>query len=52
VRPEDVGLEHLDRRRVRGLRREEAAMLAGVGVDYELARPAPRRSSPTMADTR
>ncbi len=33
--PEDVGLpSYGDRRRVRGLRREEVAMLAGVSVDY------------------
>ena len=34
VRPEDVGLPDLGRRRVPGLRREELAMLAGVSVDY------------------
>lgn len=35
VRPEDVALPDLGgRRRVRGLRREEVALLAGVSVDY------------------
>jgi transcriptional regulator with XRE-family HTH domain len=35
VQPADVGLPQLaGRRRVRGLRREEVAMLAGVSVDY------------------
>jgi transcriptional regulator with XRE-family HTH domain len=33
--PEQAGLAtHSERRRVRGLRREEVAMLAGVSVDY------------------
>jgi transcriptional regulator with XRE-family HTH domain len=34
VRPEDVGVPDLGRRRVPGLRREEVAMLAGVSADY------------------
>jgi transcriptional regulator with XRE-family HTH domain len=34
VRPEEVGLPDLGRRRVPGLRREEVAMLAGVSADY------------------
>lgn len=34
VRPEDVSLPDLARRRVPGLRREEVAMLAGVSTDY------------------
>ena len=34
VRPEDVGLPDLGRRRVPGLRREELALLAGVSADY------------------
>jgi transcriptional regulator with XRE-family HTH domain len=34
VRPEDVGLPDLGRRRVPGLRREELATLAGVSADY------------------
>ena len=34
VRPEDIGLPDLGRRRVPGLRRDEVAMLAGVSADY------------------
>lgn len=34
VRPEDVGLPSGGRRRVRGLRREELALLAGISSDY------------------
>ncbi|WP_263248270.1 helix-turn-helix domain-containing protein [Saccharopolyspora rosea] len=34
LRPEDVGLPQLGRRRVPGLRREELAQLAGVSVAY------------------
>ena len=34
LRPEDVGLRDLGRRRTPGLRREEVAMLAGVSADY------------------
>lgn len=34
VRPADVGLPQAGRRRVPGLRREELALLAGVGVSY------------------
>ena len=34
VRPDDVGLTGFGRRRVRGLRREELARLAGVSVQY------------------
>jgi len=36
VRPEDVGLASLGRRRVPGLRREELATLAGISADYYL----------------
>jgi transcriptional regulator with XRE-family HTH domain len=36
VRPEDVNLRSVDRRRVPGLRREELAMLAGISSDYYL----------------
>ncbi|MBT2225624.1 helix-turn-helix transcriptional regulator [Nonomuraea sp. NEAU-A123] len=34
VRPEDVGIPELDRRRVPGLRRSELAMLAGISTEY------------------
>ncbi|MFC4111706.1 helix-turn-helix transcriptional regulator [Nonomuraea zeae] len=34
LRPQDVGLSTGPRRQVRGLRREEVAMLAGLSVDY------------------
>ena len=34
IRPADVGLQQIGRRRVAGLRREEVAMLAGVSADY------------------
>ena len=37
LRPEDVGLPALGRRRVRGLRREEVATLAGIGVSWYTA---------------
>ena len=36
VRPEDVGLSTVGRRRVPGLRREELATLAGISSDYYL----------------
>lgn len=36
VRPEDVGLSRVGRRRVPGLRREELATLAGISADYYL----------------
>jgi transcriptional regulator with XRE-family HTH domain len=36
VRPEDVNIRTVGRRRVRGLRREELAMLAGISPDYYL----------------
>jgi len=36
VRLEEVGLPGGERRRVRGLRREEVALLAGVSADYYL----------------
>ena len=32
--PESVGLPHYRRRRTPGLRREEVAELAGIGVDW------------------
>ncbi len=34
LRPEDVGLPDVDRRRVPGLRRSELAMLAGISTEY------------------
>jgi transcriptional regulator with XRE-family HTH domain len=34
VRPEDVGIPTVDRRRVPGLRRSELAMLAGISTEY------------------
>jgi transcriptional regulator with XRE-family HTH domain len=34
IKPADVGLPGLGRRRVPGLRREELAQLAGVSIDY------------------
>jgi transcriptional regulator with XRE-family HTH domain len=34
VRPEDVGIADVDRRRVPGLRRSELAMLAGISSEY------------------
>jgi transcriptional regulator with XRE-family HTH domain len=36
VKPADVGLPYSERRRVEGLRREEAAMLAGISTEYYL----------------
>ena len=36
LRPADVGLPDLGRRRVPGLRREELALLAGISADYYL----------------
>ena len=37
VTPADVGLPSTGRRRVRGLRREEVASLAGIGVSWYTA---------------
>lgn len=34
VRPEDVGISAVDRRRVPGLRRSELALLAGISTEY------------------
>jgi transcriptional regulator with XRE-family HTH domain len=34
LRPEDVGIPQVDRRRVPGLRRSELAMLAGISTEY------------------
>jgi transcriptional regulator with XRE-family HTH domain len=47
VRPEDVGLIPGARRRVRGLRREELAMLAGISSDYYLRLEQGRDKNPS-----
>lgn len=47
VRPEDVGLISGARRRVRGLRREELATLAGVSVEYYLRLEQGRDKNPS-----
>ncbi|NHC16118.1 helix-turn-helix transcriptional regulator [Motilibacter deserti] len=50
VTPEDVGLDAArPGRRVRGLRREEVAQLAGVSVDYYTRLEQGRHSSPSEA---
>src|ERR1700758_548831 len=36
LKPDDVGLQGGERRRVEGLRREEVAMLAGISAEYYL----------------
>jgi transcriptional regulator with XRE-family HTH domain len=52
VRPEDVGLPAGGRRRVRGLRREEVAILAGISIDYyvRLEQGRDRNPSPQVLD--
>ncbi|MFE6776428.1 helix-turn-helix domain-containing protein [Streptomyces sp. NPDC057702] len=52
VRPRDVGLPDAGRRRVPGLRREELALLAGVGVSYytRLEQGRARGASPRVLD--
>ncbi|WEV27419.1 helix-turn-helix transcriptional regulator [Streptomyces sp. 71268] len=52
VRPEDVGLPDAGRRRVPGLRREELALLAGVGVSYytRLEQGQAHNASPEVLD--
>src|SRR5882672_9077403 len=47
VRPEDVGLVAGARRRVRGLRREELAMLAGISSEYYLRLEQGRDKNPS-----
>ncbi len=47
VRPEDVGLIPGARRRVRGLRREELATLAGISLDYYLRLEQGRDKNPS-----
>ncbi|WP_234835005.1 helix-turn-helix domain-containing protein [Mycolicibacterium stellerae] len=46
VRPEDVGLVAGARRRVRGLRREELATVAGVSSEYYLRLKQERDKNP------
>src|SRR6202042_3324267 len=36
LKPDDVGLQGGERRRVEGLRREEVAMMAGISTEYYL----------------
>ena len=45
--PHDVGLPEHGRRRVKGLRREEVAILAGVSSDYYMRLEQGRESSPS-----
>lgn len=47
LKPQDVGLPEHGRRRVKGLRREEVAMLAGVSSDYYMRLEQGRESSPS-----
>jgi transcriptional regulator with XRE-family HTH domain len=47
VRPADVGLHSIGRRRVPGLRREELAMLAGISSDYYLRLEQGRDQNPS-----
>ncbi|GAB2781395.1 helix-turn-helix transcriptional regulator [Amycolatopsis magusensis] len=47
VQPRDVGLPEHGRRRVKGLRREEVAILAGVSSDYYMRLEQGRESSPS-----
>ncbi|WP_199444539.1 helix-turn-helix transcriptional regulator [Umezawaea beigongshangensis] len=47
LKPQDVGLPEHGRRRVKGLRREEVAMLAGVSSDYYVRLEQGRESSPS-----
>jgi transcriptional regulator with XRE-family HTH domain len=49
VRPEDVGLRPGPDRRVTGLRREEAALLANVSVDYYIRLEQGRAANPSVA---
>ncbi|MER6835476.1 helix-turn-helix transcriptional regulator [Streptomyces cellulosae] len=47
IRPAEVGLADGPRRRTRGLRREEVAMLAGMSVDYVVRLEQGRSSQPS-----
>ncbi|MCU1526290.1 MAG: transcriptional regulator [Frondihabitans sp.] len=49
LHPADVGLPTTPRRRVAGLRREEAAMLAGISTEYYLRLEQGRDSRPSPA---
>jgi transcriptional regulator with XRE-family HTH domain len=48
VRPEELGLPVLGHRRVKGLRREELATLAGVSVDYYVRLEQGRERHPSV----
>jgi transcriptional regulator with XRE-family HTH domain len=48
VQPEDVGLVAGPRRRVRGLRREELALLAGISAEYYLRLEQGRDKNPSQ----
>ncbi|MGN9788606.1 helix-turn-helix domain-containing protein [Nonomuraea sp. ZG12] len=47
LKPQDVGLPETSRRRVKGLRREEVALLAGMSIDYYIRLEQGRESSPS-----
>lgn len=47
LKPQDVGLPEYGRRRVKGLRREEVALLAGMSSDYYIRLEQGRESSPS-----
>jgi transcriptional regulator with XRE-family HTH domain len=47
LKPQDIGLPEYGRRRVKGLRREEVAMLAGMSNDYYVRLEQGRESSPS-----
>lgn len=47
LQPEDVGLPRGRRRRTRGLRREEVAVLAGMSIDYYTRLEQPRGPHPS-----
>ncbi|MEV1174035.1 helix-turn-helix transcriptional regulator, partial [Nonomuraea sp. NPDC049784] len=49
VTPEDVGLASGPRRRVRGLRREELAELAGISVEYLVRLEQGRTAQPSTS---
>lgn len=49
IRPAEVGLPAGENRRVKGLRREEVALLAGVSADYYLRLEQGRDRNPSMA---